>query len=134
MPVEAAIFDFDGTLVDTMPIHYEAYRRVFADVGLALSEEDFYGNIGGKAVETIPRFLAGRSCPLSVEDIHQAKKRAVAAMFEEEPIPVLDTAAYLLDLLLGRVPMAPPGSRPGIEREEYVQFTMEEPQSGLSTC
>ena len=33
---------------------------------------------------------------------------------------MLDTA-YLLDLLLGRVPMAPSGS--GIEPEEYVQFT-----------
>jgi len=41
-------------------------------------------------------------------------------MLEEEPIPVLDTV-FLLDLLLGRVPMAPSGS--GIEPEGYVQFT-----------
>ncbi len=116
MPIKAVLFDFDGTLVDTMPIHYEAYRRVFADVGVVLSQDDFYGNIGGKATEAIPKFLGGRPCSLSVEEIHQAKKRLVATLFESEPIPVLDTA-YLLELLLGRVPMAlaSSGSRPGIE-------------------
>lgn len=116
MPIEAVLFDFDGTLVDTMPLHYEAYRRVFARMGLTLSPEEFYGNIGGKAVETIPKFLGGRACPLSVEEIHQAKKRITTTMFETEPIPVLDTA-YLLEVLLGRVSMAlaSSGSRSGIE-------------------
>lgn len=37
MTLAAAIFDLDGTLVDTMPLHYEAYRRTFAEHGLTLA-------------------------------------------------------------------------------------------------
>src|SRR5882724_798233 len=66
----AAIFDFDGTLVDTMPVHFEAYRRVLAEVGLELEPEDFYRNIGGHGRETIPKLLRGRACSLTPAEIH----------------------------------------------------------------
>src|SRR5690348_14425149 len=92
MSPAAAIFDFDGTLVDTMPLHYEAYRRVLSEVGVALSPDDFYGNIGGKAAETIPRFLRGRPCPLSVAEIHDRKKKVLTEVVRAADIPVLETA------------------------------------------
>ena len=114
--IQAAIFDFDGTLVDTMPLHYEAYRRVFAGCGIELSRDDFYGNIGGKASETIPKFLRGRPCPVSVQVLHARKKELVADLLKQEPIPVLQTA-MLLDVFRYRVPMAlaSSGSREGID-------------------
>jgi beta-phosphoglucomutase-like phosphatase (HAD superfamily) len=115
-PIAAAIFDFDGTLVDTMPLHFEAYRQVLAEVGIELSEADFYENIGGNARETIPKFLRGRECPLTVAEIHARKKEAVNQIFRKSDILVLESAK-LLPLFAGRVPMAlvSSGSRPGIE-------------------
>jgi HAD superfamily hydrolase (TIGR01509 family) len=114
--IAAAIFDFDGTLVDTMPLHYEAYRRVLAEAGIELTVDDFFTNIGGNARETIPKFLRGRSCPLSTAEIHARKKTAVNAILAEAPIPVLETAK-LLPVLAERMPLAlvSSGSRPGIE-------------------
>jgi HAD superfamily hydrolase (TIGR01509 family) len=114
--IAAAIFDFDGTLVDTMPLHYEAYRRVLAEVGIVLEPRDFFDNIGGNARETIPKFLRGRPCPLSPAEIHAEKKRVVNRMFEEAEIPVLETAK-LLPVLAQHMPLAlvSSGSRPGIE-------------------
>jgi HAD superfamily hydrolase (TIGR01509 family) len=114
--VDAVIFDLDGTLVDSMPVHYEAYRRVFADAGVTLGEDDFYRNIGGKAAETIPRFLRGRPCALSTEEIHARKKALVASLLESQPPPAL-AVAELLPVLAGRVPLAlaSSGSRPGVE-------------------
>jgi len=114
--VQAIIFDFDGTLVDTMPFHYEAYRQVLAEVGLGLSEEAFFAAIGGNARETIPKFLAGRPCSLSVAEIHARKKECVQRLFTTEPIPVLETAR-LLPVLSEKYPLAlaSSGARPGIE-------------------
>lgn len=43
---KALIFDLDGTLVDSMPLHYEAWKEVCAMKGLAFSEEEFYSLAG----------------------------------------------------------------------------------------
>lgn len=42
----ALIFDLDGTLVDSMPLHYEAWKEVCATKGLHFTEEEFYGLAG----------------------------------------------------------------------------------------
>jgi HAD superfamily hydrolase (TIGR01509 family) len=113
----AIIFDFDGTLVDTMPLHYEAYRRVLADEGIVLAYDDYFDNVGGTARESIPKFLRGRSCRLSAAEIHARKKQIIAELFASQRVPMLETAK-LLPLLFGRWPLAlaSSGSRPGVEQ------------------
>jgi len=114
--ISAVIFDFDGTLVDTMPLHYRAYRQVFAPYGIDLTEEDFYPKVGGKWTETIPKFLRGRSCPLTPDEVHDRKKMIAEQLLTTETVPVLDTA-LLLPLLYGRVKMAvaSSGARIGLD-------------------
>jgi beta-phosphoglucomutase len=114
--IAAALFDFDGTLVDTMPLHCEAYRRVFAEIGLELTREDFYRHIGGNARETIPKMLAGRPCTLAPREIHDRKKLVVKTLLSDGPIAILETAK-LLTVFAGNLPMAlvSSGSREGIE-------------------
>jgi beta-phosphoglucomutase family hydrolase len=114
--VRAVIFDFDGTLVDTMPLHFEAYRSVFAEVGFDLTRAEFEAGIGGNARETIPGWLRGRPCRLSPAEMHARKKELVNRLLAERPIPVLETAK-LLPAFHGRLPMAlaSSGSRAGIE-------------------
>jgi beta-phosphoglucomutase-like phosphatase (HAD superfamily) len=114
--IGAAIFDFDGTLVDTMPIHFEAYRRAFAKGGVDLAPDDFYPHIGGRARETIPRFLRGRPCSLDVDAVHREKKSALDDLLRTAELKVLDTAV-VLESFVGLVPvaLASSGSRPGIE-------------------
>lgn len=112
----AVIFDFDGTLVDTMPIHYRAYRDVFLPHGVELTFEHFLAVAGGKASETIPR-MAGRALePAMVAEIHEKKKERVRALFETENVIQLRTS-ILLELLRDRVPiaLASAGSREGIQ-------------------
>jgi beta-phosphoglucomutase len=113
----AVSFDFDGTLVDTLHLHYEAYRQVFESIGLSFSKESFYSNIGGKATETIPLFLDGRTPPITIGEIHQRKKNVIAGLFAEATLRVLPTANFL-PVFVGRLPLAlvSSGSRPGIEQ------------------
>ncbi|MCK6549739.1 HAD family phosphatase [Myxococcota bacterium] len=117
MKPEAAIFDFDGTLVDTMPLHYEAYRQVFAELSIELTPDDFYGNVGGKAKETIPRFLRGRPCAVGVEELHARKKARLEVILDDVEIPVLETAKLVpVFASMTKVALASSGSRPGIEK------------------
>jgi beta-phosphoglucomutase len=40
--LHAIVFDFDGVLADSEPLHFEVYRRVMADVGITLSTDLYY--------------------------------------------------------------------------------------------
>lgn len=45
--MRAIIFDFDGVIADTEPLHFEGLRRTLADIGIALTEPDYYANYLG---------------------------------------------------------------------------------------
>jgi beta-phosphoglucomutase family hydrolase len=53
------IFDLDGTLVDTMPLHYRAWNEAMRKVGLAgdLDEELFY-SLGGVPTREVAELIA----------------------------------------------------------------------------
>jgi beta-phosphoglucomutase len=40
--LQAIVFDFDGVIADSEPLHLRAFQRVFGDLGLALSPEEYY--------------------------------------------------------------------------------------------
>lgn len=41
-PMRAIIFDFDGVIADTEPLHFEGLRQTLADIGISLTEPDYY--------------------------------------------------------------------------------------------
>jgi beta-phosphoglucomutase len=45
--LRAALFDFNGVLVDDEPVHLELFQRVLAEEGVALSPADYYGRYLG---------------------------------------------------------------------------------------
>jgi HAD superfamily hydrolase (TIGR01509 family) len=45
--LRAIIFDFDGVIADTEPMHFAALRQVLADIGIDLTEADYYANYLG---------------------------------------------------------------------------------------
>jgi beta-phosphoglucomutase family hydrolase len=53
------IFDLDGTLVDTMPLHYRAWEQAMRQVGLRepLDEEFFY-SLGGVPTKRVAELIA----------------------------------------------------------------------------
>ena len=91
----AYIFDCDGTLADTMPLHYRAWRRLVGEYGGTFSEELFY-RLGGKPTEQILELLRDEH-GLKVADTHSAARRKegyfVAMIHEVAPIePVVRIA------------------------------------------
>ena len=56
----ALVFDCDGTLVDTMPAHYIAWRTTLQKYSIEFPEDRFYA-FGGVPAPTIVRTLAGEA-------------------------------------------------------------------------
>lgn len=45
--LRAIVFDFDGVIANSEPLHYRGYRDVLAGVGVTLSEADYYARYLG---------------------------------------------------------------------------------------
>jgi beta-phosphoglucomutase len=54
----AVVFDFDGTLADTMGDHFRAWQAVMAEYGIRLLPEDYYPLEGVRVAELPRRFFA----------------------------------------------------------------------------
>jgi HAD superfamily hydrolase (TIGR01509 family) len=45
--MRAILFDFDGVIADTEPIHYSALKQILADLDITLTETDYYASYLG---------------------------------------------------------------------------------------
>ncbi len=103
---EGYIFDCDGTLVDTMPLHFRAWSEALKRAGLKdqLSEELFY-SIGGMPTRKVARKLADHyGLVIDAERVFHEKEELFLEMQAEMRVikPVVDFARNLH----GRWPMS----------------------------
>jgi len=73
-PFKAYLFDCDGTIVDSMPLHYVAWRTVLAEWGCAFDEELFYSWGGMPVAEIIAALNARHGLAMPAEEIARRKE------------------------------------------------------------
>ncbi|MFO0701598.1 MAG: HAD family phosphatase [Nitrospira sp.] len=85
--MRAIIFDFDGVIADTEPLHFEGLRRTLADIQITLTEKDYYSNyLGFDDRGCILEALRVNHRPISsslVEDLMAKKAIAYMASIKE---------------------------------------------------
>jgi beta-phosphoglucomutase len=77
----ALLFDLDGTLIDSMPLHHQAWRRWFRQQGLPFDEDGFFEATAGRSNDEILRDLypqAGAAERLAMAEVKEALYRAEA--------------------------------------------------------
>jgi beta-phosphoglucomutase len=99
MMMNAAIFDLDGVLVNTVPLHFKAWQRMFLEYGKEFTFEDYKHKVDG-----IPRMDGARAIltDLSAEELEKAgdkKQGYFLEYLEKEKIPVYDTTVALIKAL-----------------------------------
>lgn len=72
MKQQLLIFDFDGTLFDTVPANCAAYNAALAPYGVSLTEEVFARDYNGKHYrQFLPQLLHGDAA--AAEEVHREK-------------------------------------------------------------
>lgn len=98
------IFDCDGTLADTMPLHFHAWQATLQRYGIELDEDRFY-SLGGQPTVKIVELLAGeQGLELDAQAVANEKEEAFLARLPEvKPIaPIVD----IVRSNVGKLPMA----------------------------
>lgn len=98
--IKAIIFDFDGVIADTEPLHYRAAAAVLAIRDIHVSEDDFYGRLMGLSDDAFfRRVLSEAGRPINEVLIHELReeknKQYEAVMYRElQPLPGVDDFVY----------------------------------------
>jgi beta-phosphoglucomutase family hydrolase len=88
------IFDCDGTLADTMPLHYVAWQTTMRGLGIEFGEDQFYALAGTPTVQIVQRLLDGNGVIGDARIIAKQKEKSFLEMLDQvQPIePVVEIA------------------------------------------
>lgn len=102
--IRGLIFDLDGTIADTMPLHFQAWTKAMTAYGLVFTEEKFYA-AAGITTNAIIESLAREQC----KSVSVAEAAALKERYFEELLPSVKPIAPVLTVIrayAGKLPMA----------------------------
>lgn len=81
---KAALFDMDGVIVDTEPLHHEAYHKMFEAIDIKVSK-DLYASFTGQSTQNICQKLIDTfELPLCSQTLIELKRDYFKTIFEND--------------------------------------------------
>ncbi len=109
MPLSAVVFDFDGVIANTEPLHLRAYQEVLGAEHIDLTEHDYYDRyLGYDDVGVFTRLAAERDRAWSARHVADlvAKKALVMETLEREVSVLFPGAEGAIRRAAAAVPIA----------------------------
>jgi HAD superfamily hydrolase (TIGR01509 family) len=115
------IFDLDGTLVDTMPLHYRAWDQALRRAGLSTPlDEDFFYSLGGVPTRTVAELLGAHyRLAIDADLVYHDKEARFTEL--QAGAKVIEPVAAIARRLAERYPLAVASGGP----REVVRRTLE---------
>ena len=106
----AVLFDFDGVVVNSEPLHFQAFREVLAKEGIDLTEEDYYRDLIGfddkGAIRKLYELRGLQLAPKTFLALMTAKSTAMIDLIHRRKLDALPGVEELVRQLWRRVPLA----------------------------
>lgn len=100
----AYLFDCDGTIVDSMPLHYVAWKTSLAEYNCVYEEKLFYA-WGGRPIREIIKLLNDmQGLNMPVDEVAEKKEALYHQLLPE--LKGIPEVLEHIDLQHGRIPMA----------------------------
>ncbi|MEC5394239.1 HAD family hydrolase [Bergeyella sp. RCAD1439] len=85
MPLKAVLFDMDGVIVDTEPLHRKAYYKMFSELGLIV-EDDLYASFTGASTQSVcEKLIAHFNLDFTWQDLAGIKRNYFKHFFDTDP-------------------------------------------------
>lgn len=97
-PERAVLWDLDGVIVDTAPLHLWSWQEAFGEIGVPFTESDFKRSFGQRTIEIIRQVLGPDVEPRQLEALTE-RKEALFRVAAASGVKMLPGAKYLLTAL-----------------------------------
>jgi HAD superfamily hydrolase (TIGR01509 family) len=116
MGFRAVVFDLNGTLVDDIPYHFEAWRELATSLGVALDAASFQSFNGLKNEDIFPRLLGRPVARDEMAALSTTKEERYRALYRPHLAPLRGAEVFMASLRasgvrLGVASSAPPANR-----------------------
>jgi HAD superfamily hydrolase (TIGR01509 family) len=101
---DAYLFDCDGTIVDSMPLHYVAWKKALGEWNCEFAEELFYAWGGRPTAEIIATLNEMQGLSMPVENVARRKEELYFEMLPE--LKAVPEVLEHIEAQHGRIPFA----------------------------
>jgi beta-phosphoglucomutase family hydrolase len=102
MPIQAVIFDMDGTVVDTTDLEYKAWHQMMQEQGVEFSYEEYIQVLGAKGSEIVKNHLDWDE--EAIKKILTNKERYFKQLVEQQGLKLISGVENVLQAIQ-RIPL-----------------------------
>ena len=99
-PIGAVVFDLDGVLIDSEPLHFEATRLVLERYGVPYTEDDHREFLGCTFYDMYAALRDRHGLTVDVTEVVRRRSEALVPLYHERGVPmdgVLEVLEWLRD-------------------------------------
>ena len=83
--IKTVIFDMDGVIIDTEPVHHHAFFTQFGELGLAISDEEYASFLGKSTCNVFQRLKQKYQLAQEVDELLKRKREIFNGRFDSDP-------------------------------------------------
>lgn len=96
--IQTVIFDMDGVIIDTEPVHHYAFCKQFAELGITVSDAEYATFLGSSTRNVFQHLKQQYGLPQEVEALLLRKRELFNKAFDESPtLDLLDGVRALIE-------------------------------------
>jgi HAD superfamily hydrolase (TIGR01509 family) len=103
-PFAAYLFDCDGTIADSMPLHYIAWKKALAEWNCTFDERLFYSLGGTPVTEIVSKLNERHGLNMSVEGVSSHKEKLYMELLPQ--LKAIPEVVEHIEAQHGRIPFA----------------------------
>ena len=101
MKIDTIIFDMDGVIVDSEPVHQENERALFRELGLEISDEEHSSYIGTSAMDAWKMIIEKHNLDKTPEELLVLGRNRYLDMLKSgNHVHLVDGSVTLIDYMI----------------------------------
>ncbi len=102
MKITGAIFDLDGVIVNSVPFHFGAWKKMFEEYGHKFSMEEYLAKVDGRPRLEGAAAILTELPPEEIEKAGEKKQGYYLELLDKEPLEIFESSVKLIKEMKAR--------------------------------